>query len=297
KCGFHQASSISLIDTRSIIYYALTIYARIVVLFISNNFGRSAEVSTAENGEVKITATIDGHSITVTEGSLRRHLKLDDQDGLGLEVDLKRLKKPTVLIFLDIFSGVKFFQITREELLMKKFKIKQVTEMNFFIQEWTPTEVHLDKKALRLPEMMKLPVSDEERKTKSFGEDKISKKIDWNDPTVIRKRTGETKVGRRCGWKDSKDFWIIIPRDEVPIGDGSSKNYKVLSEMLEDFDRQDVEELYRLVKEKYSASRLEGFDLMLWGDLLYPILNEEYPLSPDAEVEECLKESSAKEED
>ncbi|GJX89631.1 hypothetical protein Tco_0341645 [Tanacetum coccineum] len=50
-------------------------------------------------------------------------------------------------------------------------------------------------------------------------------------------------------------------------GDGSSKNYKVLSEMLEDFDRQDVEELYRLVKKKYSASRLEGFDLMLWGDL------------------------------
>ncbi|GJX93598.1 hypothetical protein Tco_0348184 [Tanacetum coccineum] len=30
---------------------------------------------------------------------------------------------------------------------------------------------------------------------------------------------------------------------------------------------EDVEELYRLVKKKYSASRLEGFDLMLWGDL------------------------------
>ncbi|GJY21603.1 hypothetical protein Tco_0394169 [Tanacetum coccineum] len=54
---------------------------------------------------------------------------------------------------------------------------------------------------------------------------------------------------------------------QVFRGDGSSKNYKVLSEMLEDFDRQDVEELYRLVKEKYSASRLEGYDLMLWGDL------------------------------
>ncbi|GKB67452.1 hypothetical protein Tco_0928864 [Tanacetum coccineum] len=50
-------------------------------------------------------------------------------------------------------------------------------------------------------------------------------------------------------------------------GDGSSKNYKVLSKMLEDFDRQDVEELYRLVKERYSASRPEGYDLMLWGDL------------------------------
>ncbi|GJT51508.1 hypothetical protein Tco_0977665 [Tanacetum coccineum] len=50
-------------------------------------------------------------------------------------------------------------------------------------------------------------------------------------------------------------------------GDGSSKNYKILSEMLEDFDRQDVEELYRLVKERYAASRPEGFDLMLWRDL------------------------------
>ncbi|GJV43970.1 hypothetical protein Tco_1428506 [Tanacetum coccineum] len=50
-------------------------------------------------------------------------------------------------------------------------------------------------------------------------------------------------------------------------GDGSSKNYKILSEMLEDFDRQDVMDLYRLVKERYSASRPEGYDLMLWGDL------------------------------
>ncbi|GJV54785.1 hypothetical protein Tco_1455790 [Tanacetum coccineum] len=37
--------------------------------------------------------------------------------------------------------------------------------------------------------------------------------------------------------------------------------------MLEDFDRLDVEELYRLVKERYCTSRLEGFDLMLWRDL------------------------------
>ncbi|GJY29366.1 hypothetical protein Tco_0405133 [Tanacetum coccineum] len=49
-------------------------------------------------------------------------------------------------------------------------------------------------------------------------------------------------------------------------GDGSSKNYKILSEMLEDFDRQDVMDLHRLVKERYSASRPEGYDLMLWGD-------------------------------
>ncbi|GJR26683.1 hypothetical protein Tco_1102915 [Tanacetum coccineum] len=35
-----------------------------------------------ENGEVQITATIDGHSKTITEASLRRHLKLDDHDSI-----------------------------------------------------------------------------------------------------------------------------------------------------------------------------------------------------------------------
>ncbi|GJW88442.1 hypothetical protein Tco_0163782 [Tanacetum coccineum] len=57
--------------------------------------------------------------------------------------------------------------------------------------------------------------------------------------------------------EDLKVYLDIVPREDVAKdveslstkGDGSSKNYKVLSEMLEDFDRQDVEELYRLVKE------------------------------------------------
>ncbi|GJV32611.1 putative reverse transcriptase domain-containing protein, partial [Tanacetum coccineum] len=79
SAGFHQ-----IIDflNRSHICYALTKKPEVCVSFIKQ-FWRSAEVTTAENGEVKITATIDGHSMTITEGSLRRHLKLDDQDGLS----------------------------------------------------------------------------------------------------------------------------------------------------------------------------------------------------------------------
>ncbi|GJZ64147.1 putative ribonuclease H-like domain-containing protein [Tanacetum coccineum] len=46
-------------------------------------FWRSAEATTNDNGEVQITATIDGHSMSITEASLRRHLKLDDQDGIS----------------------------------------------------------------------------------------------------------------------------------------------------------------------------------------------------------------------
>ncbi|GKA77273.1 hypothetical protein Tco_0783734 [Tanacetum coccineum] len=116
--------------------------------------------------------------------------------------------------------------------------------------------------------------------------------------SIPRKSTRKRqKMEEDAEKEELKGFLNIIPREEVPIevesistkfpivdwktcvltenfmyyqvfrGDGSSKNYKILSEMLKDFDRQDVEELYRLVKEKYSASRLEGFDLMLWGDL------------------------------
>ncbi|GKB97606.1 hypothetical protein Tco_0983743 [Tanacetum coccineum] len=94
--------------------------------------------------------------------------------------------------------------------------------------------------------------------------------------SIPRKSTRKRqKMEEDAEKEELKGFLDIIPREVVHMeveslstkGDGSSKNYKVLSEMLEDFDRQDVEELYRLVKEKYSASRLEGFDLMLWGDL------------------------------
>ncbi|GJV44765.1 retrovirus-related pol polyprotein from transposon TNT 1-94 [Tanacetum coccineum] len=79
--------------------------------------------------------------------------------------------------------------------------------------------------------------------------------------------------------EDLKGYLDIVPREEVTVdvdslstkylivdwktyslsenfmyykiirGDGSSKDYKILSEMLYDFDRQDVVELYRLVKE------------------------------------------------
>ncbi|GJR08452.1 hypothetical protein Tco_0791104 [Tanacetum coccineum] len=78
SAGFHQ-----IIDfiTRSHICYALTKKPKVCVSFIKQ-FWRSAEASTAANGEVTINATIDGHTLSITEGSLRRHLKLADQDGV-----------------------------------------------------------------------------------------------------------------------------------------------------------------------------------------------------------------------
>ncbi|GKD63687.1 ribonuclease H-like domain-containing protein [Tanacetum coccineum] len=55
---------------------------------------------------------------------------------------------------------------------------------------------------------------------------------------------------------------------QIIRADGSFKNYKIFSEMLYDFDRQDVVDLYRLVKERYEIISLEGYDRLLWGDLI-----------------------------
>ncbi|GKA41237.1 putative ribonuclease H-like domain-containing protein [Tanacetum coccineum] len=76
--GFHQVIDFL---TQSHICYALTKKPEVCVSFIKQ-FWRSAKTSTDDNGEVKINATIDGHSLSITEGSLRRHLKLADQDGV-----------------------------------------------------------------------------------------------------------------------------------------------------------------------------------------------------------------------
>ncbi|GJU85359.1 putative ribonuclease H-like domain-containing protein [Tanacetum coccineum] len=116
-------------------------------------------------------------------------------------------------------------------------------------------------------------------------------------PAETRSTTKRQKVELEDEKEDLKGYLYIVPREDVAVdvdslstkylivdwktytlsknfmyyqiikGDGSSKNYKILSEMLYDFDRQDIVELYRLVKERYSSSKPEGYDLMLWGDL------------------------------
>ncbi|GJT82623.1 hypothetical protein Tco_1056965 [Tanacetum coccineum] len=55
---------------------------------------------------------------------------------------------------------------------------------------------------------------------------------------------------------------------EIIRADGSTKFYKIFTAMLDDFDRQDVLDLYRLVKERFKITSLEGYDRLLWGDLI-----------------------------
>ncbi|GJR15442.1 hypothetical protein Tco_0798094 [Tanacetum coccineum] len=68
--------------TSSHIYYALTENPIIFVSLIEQ-FWETAVLSTTEEGLQAISATIDGHEKLITEDSLRRHLKLDDAEGIS----------------------------------------------------------------------------------------------------------------------------------------------------------------------------------------------------------------------
>nr|GEZ27292.1 hypothetical protein [Tanacetum cinerariifolium] len=62
--------------------------------------------------------------------------------------------------------------------------------------------------------------------------------------------------------KGKKSYYQIIKAD------GNSKMYMVFNQMLKEFDKEDLKDLYSLVKDKYGLTRLvEDLDSLLWDDL------------------------------
>ncbi|GJV79103.1 hypothetical protein Tco_1514973 [Tanacetum coccineum] len=75
-----------------------------------------------------------------------------------------------------------------------------------------------------------------------------------------------TKPPTIVDWKihkeGKKSYYQIIRAN------GKSQMYRVFSQMLKSFSREDLEDLYKLVKAKYGSTRpVEDLDLILWGDL------------------------------
>ncbi|GJX17827.1 hypothetical protein Tco_0218659 [Tanacetum coccineum] len=64
-----------------------------------------------------------------------------------------------------------------------------------------------------------------------------------------------------------KELINIIPDEEEIIrADGSSKRYSAFIHMLRNFDREDLETLWKLVKAKHGSTRPEeGYERVLWG--------------------------------
>ncbi|GKA20527.1 hypothetical protein Tco_0700516 [Tanacetum coccineum] len=67
------------------------------------DFLNSTHINTSENEEMEITATIDGRVKTVTEVSIRRHLKLEDSDSISTLPNTEIFKQLALMGFIQIF--------------------------------------------------------------------------------------------------------------------------------------------------------------------------------------------------
>ncbi|GKE55821.1 hypothetical protein Tco_1495006 [Tanacetum coccineum] len=102
--GFHQI--VDFLNT-SHIKFALTKNPTIYTSLIQQ-FWQTASTSTLEDGEVEITATIDGQLKTITEASLRRHLKLEDADGISSLPNTEIFEKLALMGYASDFDKLTF---------------------------------------------------------------------------------------------------------------------------------------------------------------------------------------------
>ncbi|GJX59030.1 hypothetical protein Tco_0290420 [Tanacetum coccineum] len=181
---------------------------------------------------------------------------------------------------------------------MKSKRFKEIQKLYGKEQKWINDFVLMDSKVIKDNTIGKAEGS----RKKIVPRKRTSEKL--NDESVKRQ-----KIEDNAKKEELRAYLDIIPRDDEAInveslatkypivdwkthvlsedkmyyeiirGDGSTKFYKIFTEMLNDFDRQDVLDLYRLVKERFETASLEGYDRLLWGDLITV-----FELSKDDEI-------------
>nr|GEV42116.1 uncharacterized mitochondrial protein AtMg00810-like [Tanacetum cinerariifolium] len=98
------------------------------------------------------------------------------------------------------------------------------------------------------------------KKAKSTRKEAVSKKR-------ARKGLNEKSVKRQKLEDDAEKEELSACLEIIIRSKRSMKYYKIFSAMLDDFDRQDVLDIYRLAKERFETTSPEGYDRLLWGDL------------------------------
>ncbi|GJW84079.1 hypothetical protein Tco_0157224 [Tanacetum coccineum] len=206
------------------------------------------------------------HSHGSDEGSLKLNelmnlvTKLSDRIGV-LEDDLKKTKKTYSSAYTKLILMV---------------QEKASTETELFIQEVTPTEVIQAqegsekgsdevstagaKKGTASEEVQIVSIAERlqdngmKRKDKELWlKPSLTKQIDWNDPSVIRSKMWYSEGNEKRSLKETG-----AKRNNLFLGKAQGRGQRW---------RKDAE------REKYSASRHEGYDLMLWEDLYYIYLS------------------------
>ncbi|GKA67960.1 hypothetical protein Tco_0767877 [Tanacetum coccineum] len=192
----------------------------------------------------------------------------------------KAQKKSTMSTYLKHMAGYKQGQLKNKSFVeIQKLFDKAMKRVNMFVDMDTKLVKESSKKAKaemaqessskRACDELK-PEKEKKQKTDDDQEEaemkKLIKVIPDDEEVAIDAIPLATKPPSIVDWKIVKEGKISL--FQIIRANGSSKRYSSMIQMLRDFDREDLETLWKLVKAKHGSTRPEeGYERVLWGDL------------------------------
>ncbi|GKC08986.1 hypothetical protein Tco_1000596, partial [Tanacetum coccineum] len=146
-------------------------------------FWDTASASTSKNKEMEITATIDGRVKTITEASIRRHLKIEDSDGI-----------PT-LPNAESFEQLLFMGVKKLEHKVKASKSRRRTKIVFSDDEEGRTSA--DTEILLEQEEPTELVEDPGVVKRVQKREKIQEKLSVEDDEFVHEKTKKRQLNKK----------------------------------------------------------------------------------------------------
>ncbi|GJU16806.1 hypothetical protein Tco_1144772 [Tanacetum coccineum] len=241
----------------------------------------------ADNEMFNVNA-LNGEEVFVAgqnENVVEEVVDVDKGKGIIIEEPMKPIKKK-VQIMLDEESALKLQAEFDEEERLAREKAKKEKEANIaLIEEWDDIQAKIDvdhqlAERLQVQEQEELVVGRKRKESRRRADARESKKqkVEDDKETIELKQCLEiipdeeevkidaiplvVKSPSIVGWKIHKEgrkrYYQIMRAD------GKSHMYMIFSHILESFSREDLEDLYKLVKAKYKSTRpVEDLDLLL----------------------------------
>nr|GEW24832.1 copia protein [Tanacetum cinerariifolium] len=226
--------------------------------------------------KVDLTARVESsrEEVSLGEDASKQERRIDDID---VDTDITLLNDADNEMFdVDMLGGKEMFvegqdkTVTTEEITLAKalkaLKTSKLKAKRIVFQD--PGYKLKDLKSKKFDEIQEM--FDREFKRVNTFEDFRTELMERKDKRageeLIQESTKKQKSPRivdlKIHKKGKKSYYQIVRAN------GKSQMYMVFSKMFKSFDREDLEDLCKLVKAKFKSTRpMEDFDLLLRGDL------------------------------
>ncbi|GJZ18637.1 hypothetical protein Tco_0554760 [Tanacetum coccineum] len=219
--------------TTSHIHYSLTENPTIYASFIKQ-FWTTATSSTNVNGEVELTASIDGQAKTITEASLRRHIKLEVNGGITFLPNTEIFEQLALMGYATDSDKLTFQKVTRgysgEDTPLFPSMItapatspSKITSSPSLSPQHTPGSVSLN-------ELMDLVTQLTNKVRGLENELKNTKKVYGTAVTKLTKRVKKLEIQVKTG-KASRRTKIVLSKDDIVEEDSSKQGRSLIEEL------------------------------------------------------------------